>query len=81
MSEIEILAVCFQLKQLKKQPEKKVRLERDGCGLFAFFVIYHVDKKTKVFDEHFVITIEECFKQTCIIKTVCLQLLYTKAWC
>ena len=25
MSEILILAVCFQLKQLKKQPEKKFR--------------------------------------------------------
>ena len=30
MSEIMILAVCFQLKQLKKQPEKKMRLERDS---------------------------------------------------
>ena len=30
MSEIVILAVCFQLKQLKKQPEKKFRLERDS---------------------------------------------------
>ena len=29
-SEIVILAVCFQLKQLKKQPEKKFRLERDS---------------------------------------------------
>ena len=28
MSEVMILAVCFQLKQLKKQPEKKFRLER-----------------------------------------------------
>ena len=30
MSEIVILAVCFQLKQLKKQPEKIIRLERDS---------------------------------------------------
>ena len=30
MSEIVILAVCFQLKQLKKQPEKKIRLKRDS---------------------------------------------------
>ena len=29
MSETVIRAVCFQLKQLKKQPEKKFRLERD----------------------------------------------------
>ena len=30
ISEIVILTVCFQLKQLKKQPEKKFRLERDS---------------------------------------------------
>ena len=30
MSEIVIFAVCFQLKQLKKQPEKKFKLERDS---------------------------------------------------
>ena len=34
MSEIMILAVCFQLKQLKKQPEKKFRLERDSNPWF-----------------------------------------------
>ena len=35
MSKIVILAVCFQLKQSKKQPEKKFRLERDsGSGCF-----------------------------------------------
>ena len=30
MSEIMILAVYFELKQLKKQPEKKFRLEWDS---------------------------------------------------
>ena len=30
MSETVILAVCFQLKQLKKQPEKNFRHERDS---------------------------------------------------
>ena len=30
LSEIMILAVCFQLKQLKKQPDKKFRLEQDS---------------------------------------------------
>ena len=30
MSEIVILVVGHQLKQLKKQPEKKFRLERDS---------------------------------------------------
>ena len=30
MNEIVILPVCFQLKQLKKQPQKKFRLERDS---------------------------------------------------
>ena len=30
MSEIMILAACFQLEQLKKQPEKTFRFERDS---------------------------------------------------
>ena len=30
MTEIVILAVCFQLKQLKKQPEKKNNLKKNS---------------------------------------------------
>ena len=41
MSEIEILAVCFQLKQLKKQPEKKLGLNGTVavCLLFSLYIM------------------------------------------
>ena len=41
MSEIVILAVCFQLKQLKKQPEKK--FQTSSCGKTeSVAVVFHV---------------------------------------
>ena len=48
MSETVILAVCFQLKQLKKQPEKKFRHEpmtlRYRCNALSTKLSNHMDR-------------------------------------